>query len=101
MSRYKCISAIFGIILLSAPMMTASALRCGNYIIQEGDSKFRVLKACGKPAYMSPEPNRAPYAVFGNDTWMYNRGPGGFTTLIRFMDGEIKQIKQEEGWGFN
>ncbi|MFI2812456.1 MULTISPECIES: DUF2845 domain-containing protein [Microbulbifer] len=36
-------------LLLSALAAQASALRCGNRVVQEGDLKIGVLEKCGEP----------------------------------------------------
>lgn len=77
----------FGLYLLASD---AFGLRCGNRIVSTDDSKLYVLKACGAPDIIDPE----PFSFFNNEIWEYDRGPNQFMYSIKFSNGRVTHIKR-------
>jgi hypothetical protein len=82
---------------------TAETLRCGSYLIQEGDDAFSVIDKCGAPTNRTTitEPVYASAADGGtyptgavatSELWRYDRGPGSFPVLIKIVDGRVQSI---------
>ncbi|WP_018718480.1 DUF2845 domain-containing protein [Arhodomonas aquaeolei] len=81
----------------------ALALRCGNHLIQQGDSTQRVARHCGEPDYIE---HRAEAFVPGTgyvsdvEAWYYNRGPQQFLRVLTFRNGDL--VREETGsYGFS
>jgi hypothetical protein len=100
----------------------ASALRCGNVLVNDGDHKARVLRYCGEPTavqvrtiYRSFTPRYSQRSsarthgkahskelLFSNRTtveiiveeWTYNFGPRRLMQMIRFENGFVSEVKQ-------
>jgi Protein of unknown function (DUF2845) len=98
--------------LLAAP---AYALRCGNKLVSEGDSRSAVLAKCGEPTEISASSIlRRPvfwhggrpfyvgdgYAQIPVEFWVYNFGPNRLMQRLRFVDGEVEEI-ESLGYGYN
>ena len=95
------------------PYDVANATRCGNAIVVEGDSSYRVRKKCGEPdsiersvIYKTRAVHRG-YRYVGSEDysvvieeWTYNLGPNKFIRLLRFENGVLKTIGNT-GYGFN
>jgi hypothetical protein len=82
-----------------------STFRCGSYLIQVGESNYRVLDECGPPsakesigANLSYPP---PPGVFPDlETWIYNRGPTDFIYRLKFQGGSLVNIyRGDRGFG--
>jgi len=83
---------------------TAGTLRCGSYLIQEGDDAFSVIDKCGEPTkrmtitqpvYASAaDGGTYPTGVIANsELWRYDRGSGSFPALITVVDGFVQSIR--------
>lgn len=107
---------IVGMILLFAfQPIPAYGFRCGTRVISVGDSKFRVLSECGKPAYVEMweeerilrdfyyphypdeenQPYREPFLVKQHVTierWTYNLGVLKFIRYLTFENGTLVKI---------
>jgi hypothetical protein len=90
-------------------------MRCGDRIIQNGDTRAKVNALCGDPADVStstlmrrPSYVRHGHLVyFGNgfvevpvELWTYNFGPNRLMQQLRFVDGVIDDITTL-GYGYN
>jgi len=95
--------SIFGVLLLPCTRATAETLRCGSYLIQEGDDAFAVVAKCGEPTQRTTitEPVYASSADGGavpteqvayTQVWHYDRGPMQFPVLIKIVDGVVQSI---------
>ena len=105
--------------LLLAPA-TAWSMRCGNYLINEGDPQEKVLRYCGEPTSKNSRyairpgtyPERGSglsindervagndrYYAFGRsevlvEEWTYNLGPRKLMRRIRFANGIVEEVK--------
>lgn len=83
---------------------TAGTLRCGSYLIEEGDDAFSVLAKCGQPTERMTiaEPGYASSASGGTyptglvgytQLWHYDRGPMQFPVVITIADGVVQSIR--------
>ena len=98
----------------------AMAMRCGNALINEGDSQEKVLRYCGEPANKSRRYAMRPgiypdrdsglsvngeqkigsdrYYPYGRsevlvEEWVYNFGPNKLMRQVRFADGIVEDVK--------
>jgi hypothetical protein len=83
---------------------TADTLRCGSYLIQEGDDAFSVVDKCGEPTnrmtiaapvYASSAGGGTyPTGVIANtELWRYDRGSRSFPVIITVTDGFVQSIR--------
>jgi len=91
----------------------ADALRCGNRLIREGDTRAFVRSFCGEPADVQTRyVLRRPYynssngfAYYDNavevpvETWTFNFGPYKLMRRVRFVDGLVEEI-ETLGYGY-
>lgn len=90
------------IAVCAMPALADDNLRCGNLLVQVGDSTSRVLERCGAPQTRSTsiEPvfatnRRGETDQVGSievQRWSYDRGSNQFAARLRFEDGELKRI---------
>ena len=86
MNRYMLRTAVLSTLVLSSLQPAfADSLKCGVYLIQEGErrpsGKYEVLKKCGEPASRQ-----------GN-SWVYDRG--GTAKIVTFNDsGQVASIRK-------
>jgi len=103
-----------GIVLsLAAITAQADALRCGNKLIREGDTRAMVRSFCGEPAdvqtrYVLRRPaytSSTGFTYYDNavevpvETWTFNFGPYKLMRRIRFVDGLVDDI-ETLGYGY-
>jgi Protein of unknown function (DUF2845) len=92
----------------------ADALRCGNKLVSEGDTRAEVSNKCGDPtdvdhSTVMVQPTTWVHGrpvVVGNgmvevvvETWLYNLGPHQFMRRVRFQDGRVVAI-ETLGYGY-
>ncbi|STX52668.1 Protein of uncharacterised function (DUF2845) [Legionella busanensis] len=98
MSLIKTIVA--ALILLNGS--SSFAFRCGNSLVYEGDSKYLVLKKCGKPLAKDvySDPNllinqfNVPYGIASDiyEVWTYQPSPNDFIYEVLFQSGHVVMI---------
>ena len=83
----------------------ALALRCGNNIVDVGDTKIEVLAKCGEPTlkeevgeditreHDSRESRKAKRYV---EKWTYNFGSTRFIYVLTIRDGKVIDISTED-----
>lgn len=78
----------------------AHALRCGGDLVDEGDRRFEVERACGEPDYVDAinDPAYARYAPH-DEVWIYNFGAHRLLRVMRFRNGRLRAI-DTAGSGF-
>jgi hypothetical protein len=102
----KRIPSIALLLAGAVPVAQADTLRCGNKLIQEGDTAGKVLERCGEPQnkQVITTPVRAVNASgYSFETgatatveiWRYGRGSGKFPALVTIEGGVIKKIEYE------
>lgn len=87
----------------------AESLRCGDRLVNVGDTKYEVLHRCGQPDYREHLP---PYGVekryspyekhhfyVDEEEWFYNFGSNRFVKILTFRNGYLRDIRQG-GYGF-
>ena len=85
-TKCVCLAGLALALLLGAETASASSMRCGVHIIQDGGRhgprQYEVLKKCGEPTHRQ------------GDTWIYERR-GQPTRILRFGGNGILSTIQE------
>jgi hypothetical protein len=87
-------------------------MRCGNGLIQGGESMAAVQALCGSPANVQRSALVKGTTVQSGDgtrntvgsevpveTWTYNRGPNQLMVRIRFVNGTVVAIETLHQYG--
>jgi len=93
----------FVVLILPCTSAIAGTLRCGSYLIEEGDDAFSVLAKCGEPTERttitqplyatSADGGIFPTGLIGyRQVWRYYRGPMSFPVIIKIDDGVVQSI---------
>ena len=105
MRKKNIIFAAVSVVLAVAAAGPAFALRCGNNIVDVGDSKIEVLAKCGEPTlkeevgeditreHDSRESRKAKRYV---EKWTYNFGSTRFIYVLTIRDGKVIDISSED-----
>jgi hypothetical protein len=96
----------FILLVLVSPYTSATAgtLRCGSYLVQEGEDAFSVLAKCGEPTERmtltgpvygsSAGGGTYPTGLVGyTELWRYDRGSMSFPVIIKIDDGVVQSIR--------
>lgn len=103
-TQYCC---LFFFLLIST---NSFGFYCGQFIIDQGDRKDRVLEKCGEPestqshkkivgSHMQDRYNTFGFEQFEEvivDEWIYNFGPTRFKQYLRFENGILREIRDLE-----
>lgn len=92
-----CLSAAF--CLFAAHYAWGDAMRCGDKLIQTGDSIVTVKSLCGAPASVENGVAEIGTNEVPAETWTYNRGPDQFMVSIRFVDGKVVSVTTLHEYG--
>ncbi|MBA1145562.1 DUF2845 domain-containing protein [Ectothiorhodospiraceae bacterium WFHF3C12] len=82
--------------LLLAWSGAASAFRCGNELVREGDRKYDVRRACGHPDYVEKEADAYLEGlgyVGVREVWYYDPGGNAFVRRLTFREGRLSHIE--------
>ena len=72
----------------------ADTMRCGDNIIQRGQTFFEVLERCGKPDLEYDWDHRYVPGVEANVTeWVYELGSNKFRRVLRFEEGRLRKVE--------
>ena len=86
----------------------ASALRCGNKLVDLGDRKIEVLEKCGNPVFVETRQEEVVVyrsrlerqirriSRFDIEEWTYNFGPQRFLYFLRFINGRLDRIEESQ-----
>lgn len=100
--------------MLFVPVAHADAMRCGNKLVRDGDTRLAVLEICGEPSDVQTRTIlRRPYynvqgrrIYFGDgynevpvEIWTYNFGPYKLQRRVRIVDGLVEEI-ETLGYGY-
>ncbi len=85
--------------LIAARHAWADTMRCGNRLIEVGDSMAAVQALCGAPATVQQGVKASGTAEVPVETWTYNRGPNQLLVNIRFVNGQVVEIKTLHQYG--
>ena len=92
---------------LSASIAHADAMRCGNRLVRDGDTRAEVRQRCGEPTDVQTTTIlRRPYydvnggmVYYGDglveipvEVWTYNFGPHKLMYRLRFEDGLLMDV---------
>jgi hypothetical protein len=87
----------------------ADTLRCGPYLIEQGDAAARVIEKCGEPTskatldepIWSQNPNGTVYqsGTTQSELWRYNFGPNRFPAVLKITGGVVQSITFEKSYG--
>jgi hypothetical protein len=110
--RYLKASVPSILCLLAAQQVWGDAMRCGDKLIQVGESMAGVKANCGGPTDVQHSTvvsasttgigagtRSTSGAEIPVETWTYNRGPDQFMMSIRFMDGKVVAIETLHEYG--
>ena len=102
------ITITYAILLASFALVIAgpaSALRCGNNIVDVGDTKIEVLAKCGEPTLKEEvgedltrerDSSESKFAKRYVEKWTYNFGPTRFIYVITIRNGKVIDISAED-----
>lgn len=99
--------------LIAARYAWADTMRCGNGLVEVGDSMATVKALCGSPATVQQGVKVSATTVGGDhgspsqtvggavpvETWTYNRGPNQLLVNIRFVNGQVVRITTLHQYG--
>jgi hypothetical protein len=109
--KLPTLAAIATILLAGAP---AYAFRCGDKLVDEGDTRTEVRSKCGEPVEIIRKSilRALVYWWHGRpirigtelvevpvEIWLYNFGPDKLMRRLRFEDGELVDI-ETLGYGY-
>ena len=113
--RYgKLMACLPGILcLIAADQAWANSMRCGNSLVEVGQSMVTVRTLCGSPADVQHSVVVNETSTGGGDgrtrntvgtevpaeAWTYNRGPNQLMVSIRFVDGKVVAIETLHEYG--
>lgn len=105
----RVLTLIATLVLTTGITLPAYALRCGNHLILEGDTRLRVQAYCGDPSdaihYYDYSPPSVYYYPMGSgsgdliEKWTYNLGSTRFMSTLTFRNGYLESI-EDDGYGF-
>jgi Protein of unknown function (DUF2845) len=100
------------LLVFAAPHVWGDAMRCGDKLVQVGDSMAVVKATCGSPADVQHSTvvsatttgigtgtRSTTGAEIPVETWTYNRGPDQLMMSIRFSDGRVVSIDTLHEYG--
>ena len=99
------VASVFSFVAVNVVLISgASAFRCGDGLIEIGDTKSKVLIECGKPTNKSrvgtsdvyyPDQGRKKRGKSSKalEQWSYNCGAGDFIYVLTFEGGKL--IREE------
>lgn len=99
-------AASLAVVFASAAPSAADAMRCGNQLVQVGDTLGRVEALCGPADEVLPTETRHHYveAVVGHqltgiaqsvalDVWIYNGSSNQLSRSLHFENGVLRAIE--------
>lgn len=79
------------------PLEDLDSLRCGDHLVQLGETQLEVFHQCGQPDDEASYPYYGFFGPVGNlEKWTYNRGPEDFIYVFIFLNGQLKHIRQTD-----
>jgi len=81
-----------GGVVISIPSM-ANTMRCGNLLIETGDSKVKVLTRCGEPLLKEIISGSVGSSSPKIEEWTYDMGPGQFLRILTFKGSTLIKIE--------
>ena len=108
------VALLAAVLTLGIATPVEAAMRCGNKLISEGDTRGALLTRCGEPAEVTRNvalrppiiwEGGRPWRVPGGDIevqieiWIYNFGSTQLMRRVTLEDGRVKQI-DTLGYGY-
>jgi hypothetical protein len=76
-------------LLVISSLARAGELRCGERLVDLGNTTGEVVLKCGPPTYAE----RSDTETATLETWTYNLGPHDFIRTLTFVDGWLNKIE--------
>ncbi|HEY6909928.1 MAG TPA: DUF2845 domain-containing protein [Myxococcales bacterium] len=77
-----------------------SGARCDGGLIELGDGPTTVQARCGEPTArdrrVEAGPTARPNDVVTVDEWTYDRGPQSFILVLRFENGKLARVEEQD-----
>ena len=94
---------VLGSVFPDSAATAAGMLRCGSFLIREGDDASTVLAKCGEPTQRTTltapvYASSADGATFPTgqvaytQVWRYDRGSTSFPVILKIVDGVVRSI---------
>lgn len=113
--QYRKLQALLpaALFLIAARHVWADTMRCGNGIVEVGNTMATVQALCGAPTTVQQgvkvnetttgghhgTPSHTVGAEVPVETWTYNRGPNQLLVNIRFVNGQVVAITTLHQYG--
>jgi hypothetical protein len=104
MKIFKIICVILFFSFLTADILLADSMSCGNRLVSTGDTKAKVLIRCGEPILKEVVGEKSVYRKFfglwiGSSTvivekWTYDLGYGKFLRILTFEGDKLVKIEK-------
>jgi hypothetical protein len=101
-SKYLGSPFLLLLFMIGAAQARTDTLRCGNHLIEVGDTADKVREICGEPDSIDHDAKTFPNggSLGGNcfhgtvpiETWTYDRGSTHFTAILTIADGKLVRI---------
>jgi uncharacterized protein DUF2845 len=77
-----------------------SGARCDGGLIELGDGPTTVQTRCGEPTArdrrVEAGPTARPNDIVTVDEWTYDRGPQSFILVLRFENGKLARVEEQD-----
>jgi hypothetical protein len=77
-----------------------SGARCDGGLIELGDGPTTVQNRCGEPTArdrrVEAGPTARPNDIVTVDEWTYDRGPQSFILVLRFENGKLARVEEQD-----
>jgi hypothetical protein len=74
--------------------------RCDGGLIELGDGPTTVQTRCGEPTArdrrVEAGPSARPNDIVTVDEWTYDRGPQSFVLVLRFENGRLARVEEQD-----
>lgn len=89
-------------LLVTHNITWAGGMRCGNRLVEEGDSQAQVLLLCGEPQFRFVVSDESHVVKTGygavvhhvvHEAWTYDLGPGSFLRTLHFQNSYLGYIE--------
>ncbi len=100
--RSRGAAVLLLLLVATASLPAAAALRCGSRLVDTGDADFRVRDRCGEPFWTETYLATDVFAQGRDvqrlrevrwDVWYYNFGPRALMQKLVFVDGALRSIE--------
>ena len=85
MGKWQALILCLGVLLADCARAD-EYFRCGNALVEKGDTTYEVLRACGGPDYREYLPHTA------EEAWFYDCGANRFIKILTFRNSRLRRI---------